>query len=551
MAFEYWKGRKKPSDLEKAAMQAANRKQELEIEEARQETLKEKLFKPWKEVSISGEPFHARFIIQDSRLFLGEKTIELCSLTFFEAGREFLSSKNDRTKTIWRIWESIEGLKKEYNSAGKQAQKKICDCLLAAYPSLQSLEAKRVSKEKNCYVIDNIIQLIWFALKEFYLKDGRIDWNSVLLEKEKEGDMWILTSISYRAWRVFVQSRTETDANESYFKKTIENLMLSISENLKQLDELHGKMTRDLSVFREKMSTLVVDIDLHKLDAYTEIEQLPKLDEERLRYRSQLKNEIVRLRLELENVEHPKEIPYPVWLYNYDLEQKRKLIGNDREYELIQGFYDALQNRYDYQRSMDHPDDNFNRLNTKCIDTYDIVMKEVAWQKVSWFSKHVLRMKKEKRVHMSLNVERKLVQALEFLPDHWKTYKKDILNLTLSDFDEKRIRDCIEQINSAISKEAENTFLAHVLLMLRDISNDMTKFCDDLLSFNKSTVFLGGTPTTIDRFIDQTARTLVAQGDDLCKKLKATTPVIKENLFYARYAVPKPMNIDEIIDKQA
>lgn len=128
------------------------------------------------------------------------------------------------------------------------------------------------------------------------------------------------------------------------------NVLVEPKENIKKIEEkptVRGKLTRPY-------------------------------DEEQLQYRSQLKDEIEKIRLELENVENPKEIPYPVWLCNDNPELKRKLIGNDREYKLIQGFYTALQNRYNYQRSMNRPDAEFARLTTECIDNYNIIMREAT-----------------------------------------------------------------------------------------------------------------------------------------------------------------------------
>ena len=98
-----------------------------------------------------------------------------------------------------------------------------------------------------------------------------------------------------------------------------------------------------------------------------------------LQYRSRLKDEIAQLKLELKNVENPKVIPYPVWICNHDPEQKCKLISNDGEYNIIQKFYTALENRYNHQRSMKNPDNKFAHLNTKCIEAYNAVMKEVIW----------------------------------------------------------------------------------------------------------------------------------------------------------------------------
>jgi uncharacterized protein (TIGR02391 family) len=99
-------------------------------------------------------------------------------------------------------------------------------------------------------------------------------------------------------------------------------------------------------------------------------------DQEQLEYRSLLKEEIIRLRQELDNFENPGTVPFPIWLCSNDFTKRRKLIGNDREHEIIQNFYTALQNRYDHQTRMNRPDGKFSELNAKCLEAYDMISKE-------------------------------------------------------------------------------------------------------------------------------------------------------------------------------
>lgn len=100
-------------------------------------------------------------------------------------------------------------------------------------------------------------------------------------------------------------------------------------------------------------------------------------DEDQLRYRQQLKEEVIRLGAELTNTEHPNEVPYPVWLCNHNPELRRKLVGNNTEHDIIQKFYSILQKRYDHQKTITKPDSEFMRLNYACVDAWQDVFLRV------------------------------------------------------------------------------------------------------------------------------------------------------------------------------
>ena len=97
---------------------------------------------------------------------------------------------------------------------------------------------------------------------------------------------------------------------------------------------------------------------------------------DQLEYRAQLNAEIIKLGQLLFDG-RPQEIPYLVWLCDHDPVKRRRLIGNDVEHDLLQNFYTALQNRYDYQKQMVQPDAKFSELNQACIANYNIVMLKV------------------------------------------------------------------------------------------------------------------------------------------------------------------------------
>jgi len=103
------------------------------------------------------------------------------------------------------------------------------------------------------------------------------------------------------------------------------------------------------------------------------------LNKEQLDYRLCLKEEIITVRMELDNFVNPSETPYPVWLCNHDPTLRRRLVGNNVEHDLMQKFYTTLQNRYNHQKTMLTPDSKFAELNTECIRAYDKVIMEVGF----------------------------------------------------------------------------------------------------------------------------------------------------------------------------
>jgi len=227
--------------------------------------LNNELFKPWKNVSIFEEPFRIRIIIEErSSLPYSGKGTEPSSLTYFEVGREWLNSKSDSTRKIWQKWKEIEGLKSKHNDMGNETKKKTGDYLSKAYPSLKSLEAGKVGSQDCCYVIDNIINLVWYRLKESFLRNGHLDWGNIRFEEEQEDNVWRL--VCNLAWRVFVQSKNREDIDKEHFKNIMESLFLETSKELRELNELRDKIVQSLGDFRGKMNSLTIDIDLKKVN---------------------------------------------------------------------------------------------------------------------------------------------------------------------------------------------------------------------------------------------------------------------------------------------
>lgn len=94
----------------------------------------------------------------------------------------------------------------------------------------------------------------------------------------------------------------------------------------------------------------------------------------RLVYRSRLGDEVKHIREELNDLSILKAIGYNVWIEKKP-EEKRRLIGNNEEYEAIQDFITALDARNDYQRDKTYPDETYRELTRKCIKAYEIIRK--------------------------------------------------------------------------------------------------------------------------------------------------------------------------------
>jgi len=98
---------------------------------------------------------------------------------------------------------------------------------------------------------------------------------------------------------------------------------------------------------------------------------------ERTQYQNKVKRDLVKIRLQLNEIDHPKDIQFHSWNRGVDHRRKPWLIGDDRIATAIQRFPDALNERNDYVRengvlnSRDHPE--FMRLNQECINWYEQV----------------------------------------------------------------------------------------------------------------------------------------------------------------------------------
>lgn len=92
----------------------------------------------------------------------------------------------------------------------------------------------------------------------------------------------------------------------------------------------------------------------------------------RLVYQSRLRDELKRIREELNNTDTLKAVNYKVWI-EQNPEQKRRLIGNNEQYEAIQDFITVLDARNDYQRDKMVVDERYKELTDQCLRAYEVM----------------------------------------------------------------------------------------------------------------------------------------------------------------------------------
>lgn len=269
-----------------------------------------------------------------------------------------------------------------------------------------------------------------------------------------------------------------------------------------------------------KEELLKTDVLVEPKENIEKIEEKPTVtekltkpyDEEQLHYRSQLKDEINRIRLELENVRNPKEILFPVWLCNHDPEQKRKLIGNNKEYEIIQKFYTSLQDRNNYLKSMNRPDAQFVRLNTKCIADYNTITK-VVW------------LKEEPNLRQT---GKEVLQALYFFLEHWATYKRLMEgdSWRLESPQKGEIKWCSDQLKFAVIK-ARTLNLGRISAIIDQIE----AVSDDMAELGMNVLQQFPVPFSAYESERDEIQRLIARGDAICKKLKEVIPKVEQSFM--------------------
>lgn len=223
-------------------------------EERISKKLSDDVFKKWKNVSAS--PYEFRIEI---------KIEEEIDLYLFEKAKDFLKDESDQTREILGFWEQIDenlkdSLSFKYNEIGKKVKEKILKSLHEAYPLLQPEEARFVRVHDNCYVSNNIIRFVEFTLKPKFLKNEPVNWEKILEKQfydDVEPPIW-----SLNCHGVCIQSENENAVDKKHFQNAMENLIQSISYDLKQLNKLEEEIDNNLKDFKEKMNRLTIDIDL-------------------------------------------------------------------------------------------------------------------------------------------------------------------------------------------------------------------------------------------------------------------------------------------------
>lgn len=245
----------KPSsiDEEKLGKEIARETQKLKKEGERLKILNDKVFKLWMNIQKNESEFKIETSIDEN-----------IDTVLLKEAKSFLKERRKKYGQILDLRKKITELKKNYNRIGEDIITNINAQFSIAYPSLKSMEARKVTGSENCYVIEAINFLIWYRLKKNFLKTGLIKWDNILLEEKYEDNMWRL--MSNFAWKFFIQSKNKSDVNETYFMTKVENIIIkNISKDLKQQSKPYEKLDQYLTEFKNKVHSLSIDIELNRV----------------------------------------------------------------------------------------------------------------------------------------------------------------------------------------------------------------------------------------------------------------------------------------------
>lgn len=229
------------------------REERKKNQEKRLTKLNDGVFKRWMSVSKSRMLFQINIPIDEN-----------IDTVLLEDAITFLNSKRKKYGQILKLRKKIIEIKNNYNSIGENIETKIYSQLSIVYPSLESIESRQVTGKENCYITDNIINLIYYRLKRNFLKNGVVKWDNIHFKNISEDGIWRL--ISNLAWRVFIQSKNKIDVYEECFKNTMEELIIKIlSDDLKQQVKLIKGIDQKLSEFKDEVHRLSIDIEMDRV----------------------------------------------------------------------------------------------------------------------------------------------------------------------------------------------------------------------------------------------------------------------------------------------
>jgi hypothetical protein len=135
--------------------------------------------------------------------------------------------------------------------------------------------------------------------------------------------------------------------------------------------EIHDAIMRRKSFARFSVEKVPVELEL---------EVDPEQEKgKRLQYQAKVRQELPRLRKELDDTKRPKKIEFNSWNKGVDHELKPRLIHDEPLCKALEKFSNALNERNDYLDEkgvlygQQHPE--FLRLNQVCIDKYQELRK--------------------------------------------------------------------------------------------------------------------------------------------------------------------------------
>lgn len=213
--------------------------------------LNNEVLKKWMKVSLTFDRFNVEVTLQDK-----------IDTDLFRRGKDFLSSENDQTRQVLKIWNHLKTSEVEYNKLSKEVRVRISKNLSKSYPSLKGLKEGFEKPFDNCYFEDNILSFVVEKLIQFFLEDKPIDWKKIRLKQSYYGDTKIPMYVLIGYPSTLIQSSNIEDTDMKSFQNVMEKLTLRVTQDLKELQELHESIEGDIKKFKKVMNSLSNSISL-------------------------------------------------------------------------------------------------------------------------------------------------------------------------------------------------------------------------------------------------------------------------------------------------
>lgn len=108
----------------------------------------------------------------------------------------------------------------------------------------------------DCYFKDNILSFVGEKLIRFFLENKPIDWKKIRLGQSYFGDTVIPMHVLIGYPSTLIQSKNKKDVGIKRFQNVMEKIKPMVVGKLKQLQELHESIERNVKDFKEMMNSL-------------------------------------------------------------------------------------------------------------------------------------------------------------------------------------------------------------------------------------------------------------------------------------------------------